>query len=83
MKILSLDSSSPVASVAVVSFAHDTDPVVKFRSDTPHARSNSSALFAGLEAAVATCGLPDALCVGTPRNVVAMWSEAHAGLVGQ
>jgi len=65
MKILSLDSSSPVASVAVVSFTHGPDPVVEYRSDTPHARSDSSALFAGLEAAVAACGLPDALCVGT------------------
>ena len=63
MKILSLDSSSPVASVAFVSVIKGT-PEVLFERQTPHARSDSSALFAGLRDAVETCGLPDALCVG-------------------
>jgi tRNA threonylcarbamoyl adenosine modification protein YeaZ len=63
MKILSLDSSSTVASVAFVSFIKGT-PEVLFEKQTPHARSDSSALFEGLRDAVETCGLPDALCVG-------------------
>ena len=63
MKILSLVSSSPVASVAFVSVIKGT-PEVLFERQTPHARSDSSALFAGLRDAVETCGLPDALCVG-------------------
>ena len=63
MKILSLDSSSPVASVAFVSFIKGT-PEVLFEKQTPHARSDSAALFEGLRDAVERCGLPDALCVG-------------------
>lgn len=63
MKILSLDSSSPVASVAFVSFTGGV-PEVLFEKQTPHARSDSSALFEGFRDAVETCGLPDALCVG-------------------
>jgi tRNA threonylcarbamoyl adenosine modification protein YeaZ len=63
MKILSLDSSSPVASVASVSFTEGRVDVL-FQKQTPHARSDSSALFEGLRDAVDTCGIPDALCVG-------------------
>ena len=63
VKILSLDSSSPVASVAFVTLG-DGEPVVSFQSDTPHARSDSAALFSALESAVKECGTPDALCVG-------------------
>lgn len=63
MKILSLDSSSPVSSVAVVSFG-DEEPIVSFGSDFPHARSDSSALFSALRQAVDSCGSPDAVCVG-------------------
>lgn len=63
MKILALDSSSPVTSVAVVSITSGT-PEVLFEENTPHARADSSALFNGLEAAVTACGTPDALCVG-------------------
>lgn len=63
MKILSLDSSSPVASVAVVAFAAEDEKVL-FQENTPHARSDSSALFMALEKAASACGTPDALCVG-------------------
>ena len=63
MKILSLDSSSAVASVACVSFT-DGKPEILFEKQTPHARSDSAALFEGLREAVDTCGTPDALCVG-------------------
>jgi tRNA threonylcarbamoyladenosine biosynthesis protein TsaB len=63
MKILSLDSSSPVASVAVVSFEGDAESLL-FEENTPHARSDSSALFKALEKSVSLCGTPDALCVG-------------------
>jgi tRNA threonylcarbamoyl adenosine modification protein YeaZ len=63
MRILALDSSSPVASVAVVSF-QDGAAKILFEENTPHARSDSSALFHALEAAVYACGKPDALCVG-------------------
>ena len=63
MNILSLDSSSPVASVSFVAFSGD-DYQVSFRSDTPHQRSNSSALFEGLQTAVTACGFPNAICVG-------------------
>ena len=66
MKILSLDSSSPVASVAFVTVDSlgESDPIISFQSDTPHARTSSSALFAALQQAVTTAGKPDALCVG-------------------
>ena len=63
MRILALDSSSPVASVAVVSFENAAAKIL-FEENTPHARSDSSALFHALEAAVGSCGKPDALCVG-------------------
>ncbi len=66
MKILALDSSSPVTSIALVAFAaqEEKNPEVLFRSDTPHQRSDASPLFEGLQAALATDTLPDALCVG-------------------
>jgi len=63
VKILALDSSSSVASVAFVSFAEGTQDVL-FERKTPHARSDSSALFEGLKEAVDACGATDALCVG-------------------
>ena len=63
MKILSLDSSSPVASVAVVSAEGDVESLL-FEENSPHARSDSSPLFRSLEKAVSLCGTPDALCVG-------------------
>jgi tRNA threonylcarbamoyl adenosine modification protein YeaZ len=63
MKVLSIDSSSPVASVALLEFGGG-EPAILFRADTHHARSDSSVLFEGLESAVRTGGKPDALCVG-------------------
>lgn len=65
MKILALDSSSPMASVALVEFLPGTEKIQKilFEENTLHARSDSSALFRSLESARA-CGAPDALCVG-------------------
>ena len=63
MNILSLDSSSPVASVALLSITEGGSEIL-FREDTPHARSDSSALFIALEKAVVACGAPEALCVG-------------------
>jgi tRNA threonylcarbamoyl adenosine modification protein YeaZ len=59
MILLSLDCSSPVVSVALV--AEDR---VLFRENTPHARSDSAPLFRSLEAAIASHGRPDGLCVG-------------------
>lgn len=64
MNILSIDSSSQVASVACVRFGRDGAGSPLFEENTPHARSDSSALFGALEKAVLTCGSPDALCVG-------------------
>jgi tRNA threonylcarbamoyl adenosine modification protein YeaZ len=64
MRILALDSSSPVASVAVAEFAAGPEKIL-FEEETPHARSDSSALFRALERAVSSIGVPDALCVGT------------------
>jgi tRNA threonylcarbamoyladenosine biosynthesis protein TsaB len=63
VKILSLDSSSPVASVACVSVLHGKHEVL-FERNTPHARADSAALFEGLRDAVEACSHPDALCVG-------------------
>jgi tRNA threonylcarbamoyl adenosine modification protein YeaZ len=63
MNILSLDSSSPVASVAFVSFGKGGADV-RFESNSPQARSDSSALFTALRQAVEKCGTPDAVCVG-------------------
>jgi len=69
VKILSLDSSTQVSSVAFVEFDDLgmpalEEPVVRFLGESPHARSDSSALFAAMQEAVASCGNPDALCVG-------------------
>ena len=63
MRILALDSSSQVASVAVVEFASGSENLL-FEENTAHARSDSSALFQSLQQAVSACGTPDALCVG-------------------
>jgi tRNA threonylcarbamoyl adenosine modification protein YeaZ len=63
MRILGLDSSSQVASVAVVEFSAGSENLL-FEENTPHARSDSSALFQSLQKAVSLCGTPDALCVG-------------------
>jgi tRNA threonylcarbamoyladenosine biosynthesis protein TsaB len=63
MKILSLDSSSPVASVAVVSIEGNEESLL-FEENTTHARSDSSALFKALEKAIFLSGAPDALAVG-------------------
>lgn len=69
MKILSLDSSTQISSVAFVDFdstktPSSGEPLVGFLGETSHARSDSSALFAALQQAVESCGKPDALCVG-------------------
>lgn len=68
MTILALDSSSPVVSVAFVSFtngpAGEDSPEILFREETAHARTDSSPLFRSMQAAVAAHGRPDALCVG-------------------
>lgn len=69
MKILSLDSSTQVTSVAFVEFdqfgaSASQDPDVAFLAEASHARSDSSALFTALQQAVESCGKPDALCVG-------------------
>ena len=63
MNLLALDSSSSVSSVAVVSITSGTARIL-FEENTPHPRADSSSLFNGLESAVASCGKPDALCVG-------------------
>lgn len=63
MRFLTFDSSSPVASVAVVSFEGDAEQLL-FQEDAPHARSDSSAFFRALDKSVSACGTPDALCVG-------------------
>jgi len=63
MKILALDSSSPVVSVALVSFKGEKESLL-FGENTPHARSDSSALFRALESAIIGHGPPNALCVG-------------------
>jgi tRNA threonylcarbamoyl adenosine modification protein YeaZ len=63
MKVLALDASSPVASVAVVSFESDVESPL-FEENTPHARSDSSALFKALEKAISLSGAPDLLTVG-------------------
>ena len=62
MKILSLDSSSAICSVAFVEFLPGAETIL-FEENTQHSRSDSSALFRSLESATA-CGAPDALCVG-------------------
>lgn len=69
MKILSLDSSTQVSSVAFVEFDQFEAPtyqdtVIAFLAEASHARSDSSALFIALQQAVESCGNPDALCVG-------------------
>jgi tRNA threonylcarbamoyl adenosine modification protein YeaZ len=63
VKILALDSSSPVTSVAFVILG-SSEPLIPFRADTPHKRSDSSSLFEGLAAAIASCGLPEAVAIG-------------------
>ena len=63
MKILSIDSSTGISSVAFVICGNQV-PQICYLCDTPHARSDSSTLFESLQAAVAACGMPDAVCVG-------------------
>ncbi len=63
MKILSLDSSTGVTSVAFL-ICGNGGYETGYRCDTPHARSDSSSLFQSLQAAVTACGKPDAICVG-------------------
>ena len=63
MKILALDSSTSVSSVAFVNTQGEESNIL-FRSDVAHRRSDSSSLFEGLQSAVSNCGLPEALCVG-------------------
>lgn len=63
MKVLSLDSSTSVSSVAVVSITSGAGSIL-FEENTPYPRSDSSSLFNALKSAVASCGEPDALCVG-------------------
>jgi tRNA threonylcarbamoyl adenosine modification protein YeaZ len=63
VKILALDSSSHISSVAFVETGL-AETIIRFRSDIPHRRADSSPLFNGLERAVATCGLPELICVG-------------------
>lgn len=63
MKILALDSSTSVASVAFLLYEEKNSQIL-FRCHTPHKRSDSAALFEGFEAAIAICGLPDEVCVG-------------------
>lgn len=63
MKFLALDSSTSVTSVAFVCM-NGGNPEILFEQNIPHARSDSSALFTGLESAVKIGGRPDALCVG-------------------
>jgi tRNA threonylcarbamoyladenosine biosynthesis protein TsaB len=67
VKVLSLDSSSPVLSTAVVRFSAqslDNTPEVLYRRDIPHARADSTALFQTLEEAMKACGSPEAVVVG-------------------
>ena len=63
MKILALDSSSPVSSVAFVVLGGHK-PTVLFDRTAPHPRTDSSVLFSGLEQAVNSCGQPDVVAVG-------------------
>ena len=62
MKILALDTSTTVTSVATVVLGDS--PETRFRTNTPHKRSDSSAIFEGLQSALITGGHPDAICVG-------------------
>lgn len=62
MKILSIDSSSSIASVVLLR-SGPSEPDILFRDDSHHARSDSSVLFEGLRNAVGTAR-PDVLCVG-------------------
>ena len=65
MKILSLDSSSSVASVAMVESS--TDPqqrTLLYQHHKTHERNNSSVFFEGLETAIREHGLPERMVVG-------------------
>lgn len=63
MKILAVDSSSLVASVAFVRFGNAAEDLL-FEENSFHSRSDSSALFTSLETTVRNHGSPDAVCVG-------------------
>lgn len=63
MKILALDSSSSVASVAMVDYS-DAEKTVLYQHHEPHERTDSSSFFHGLEAAIQTAGKPDLIVVG-------------------
>lgn len=59
MKILALDASSSITSIAFLD--HDT---TLFEYHQPQERTNSSTFFQGLETALHQCGKPDRLVVG-------------------
>lgn len=63
MKILALDSSSTMNSVALVEFVGEGQTVL-YERNTPHERSDSSSLFRSLGESLLSGGQPDALCVG-------------------
>ena len=63
MIVLALDCSSPVVSVAVLEEG-DGPARILFQENTPHARADSGPLFRSIASAIASCGCPDALCVG-------------------
>ncbi|MFZ4116468.1 MAG: tRNA (adenosine(37)-N6)-threonylcarbamoyltransferase complex dimerization subunit type 1 TsaB [Chthoniobacterales bacterium] len=65
MKILALDSSSSMASVAMVDYSDlENSTSLLYHYHQTHERTNSSALFEGLEKAVQIAGKPDFMVVG-------------------
>ncbi|HLB34521.1 MAG: tRNA (adenosine(37)-N6)-threonylcarbamoyltransferase complex dimerization subunit type 1 TsaB [Verrucomicrobia bacterium RIFCSPHIGHO2_12_FULL_41_10] len=63
MKILALDASSPVASVAMVEFSTSESKIL-YCYDQAHERINSSVFFQGLEEVFQQQGKPDRIVVG-------------------
>ena len=65
MLILALDSSTSVASVAMVDYSiGDTKATVLYHHHEAHERTDSSSFFYGLETAIQTAGKPDLIVVG-------------------
>lgn len=63
MKILALDASSNIASLAIVEVT-TTQKKILYRYDLPHERCDSSVFFTGLKESIEINGIPDRIVIG-------------------
>ncbi|MBX9577242.1 MAG: tRNA (adenosine(37)-N6)-threonylcarbamoyltransferase complex dimerization subunit type 1 TsaB [Chthoniobacterales bacterium] len=64
MKILALDSSTSIASIAFLEYQSSGEEKILFHFNQTQQRTNSSIFFEGLETVLQQCGKPDRVVVG-------------------